>query len=109
MSLEESVARYLAARLPDGGNLRVTNLYRIPGGASRETWSVDASWDTSNGAVTGNPSLPAGPRSPSSPRASWCTGDACLERQPGALVTPCTIQKPRLSHNPGIGNAKGPG
>ena len=44
MSFEESIARYFAARLPDAHDVEVTHLHRIPGGASRETWSVDLRW-----------------------------------------------------------------
>src|SRR5262245_40517815 len=44
MSFEDAVARYFATRLPDAHDVAVTKLYRIPGGASRETWSVDVRW-----------------------------------------------------------------
>jgi aminoglycoside phosphotransferase (APT) family kinase protein len=44
MSFEDDVARYFAARLTDAHDVQVTRLYRIPGGASRETWSVDLRW-----------------------------------------------------------------
>jgi aminoglycoside phosphotransferase (APT) family kinase protein len=49
MSFEADVARYFAARLHDAHDVAVTKLYRIPGGASRETWSVDLRWLESNG------------------------------------------------------------
>ena len=41
--LEQRVREYLTVKLgvPD---VAVSDLYRIPGGASRETWSVDARW-----------------------------------------------------------------
>lgn len=44
MSLENGIATYLGTRLPDARDVQVTRLYRIPGGASRETWSADAQW-----------------------------------------------------------------
>src|SRR5262245_33331899 len=49
MSFETAVAAYLGRRLPDAHDVQVTKLYRIPGGASRETWSVDTAWTESNG------------------------------------------------------------
>jgi aminoglycoside phosphotransferase (APT) family kinase protein len=39
----ERLAAYLRTRLPHAGELRVQNLARIGGGASRETWSADVS------------------------------------------------------------------
>jgi aminoglycoside phosphotransferase (APT) family kinase protein len=41
--IEQRVRDYLSARL-SAPDLSVAGLYRIPGGASRETWSVDATW-----------------------------------------------------------------
>ena len=41
--MEAPLARYLEAKLP-AENVRVTNLFRIPCGASRETWMFDATW-----------------------------------------------------------------
>ena len=41
--MEAPLARYLEANLP-AENVRVTNLFRIPGGASRETWMFDSTW-----------------------------------------------------------------
>ena len=49
MSLEDAVSRYFTARLHDAHDVQVTRLYRIPGGASRETWSVDLRWLESTG------------------------------------------------------------
>lgn len=43
--LAQRIQTYLAARLAADGDVRVSNLHRIPGGASRETWSFDADWD----------------------------------------------------------------
>ncbi len=40
----EQVAAYLQHKLPDAREIEVTQLWRIPGGASRETWSFDATW-----------------------------------------------------------------
>lgn len=40
----ERIAAYLATKLPDAVDVRVRRLYRIPGGASRETWNLDARW-----------------------------------------------------------------
>src|SRR5450759_686589 len=42
--LEQRIARYLSSRIPDATEVSVSNLYRIPGGQSRETWSFDAAW-----------------------------------------------------------------
>jgi aminoglycoside phosphotransferase (APT) family kinase protein len=41
---EEQIAAYLQHKMPDASEIEVTNLWRIPGGASRETWSFDAAW-----------------------------------------------------------------
>jgi aminoglycoside phosphotransferase (APT) family kinase protein len=49
--LEQRIARYLSSRIPDATEVSVKNLYRIPGGQSRETWSFDAAW-RQNGAQT---------------------------------------------------------
>jgi len=43
---------YLSHRMPKASELAVTNVSRIPGGASRETWSFDASWSEAGAAVT---------------------------------------------------------
>ena len=42
--LEERIAGYLASKLNGADGIAVENLYRIPGGQSRETWSFDARW-----------------------------------------------------------------
>jgi len=44
MSFDAALARYFTARLPDAHDVEVTGCARIPGGASRETWSVDLRW-----------------------------------------------------------------
>ena len=41
---EEQVAAYLQHQMPDAREIEVSALWRIPGGASRETWSFDATW-----------------------------------------------------------------
>ena len=43
--LEQRIASYLSSRRPDATGITVSNLYRIPGGQSRETWSFDAAWN----------------------------------------------------------------
>lgn len=42
--MQERIANYLREKLPDAREVHVTNLQRIPGGFSRETWSFDAHW-----------------------------------------------------------------
>ncbi len=46
------IADFLQARMPDATQIQVSRLYRIPGGASRETWSFDATWQ--NGHIQQN-------------------------------------------------------
>ena len=41
---EEQLAAYLQHKMPDAREIEVSQLWRIPGGASRETWSFDATW-----------------------------------------------------------------
>ncbi|MEX0786624.1 MAG: phosphotransferase family protein [Dehalococcoidia bacterium] len=41
---EEEIAAYLQHKMPDAREIEVSQLRRIPGGASRETWSLDATW-----------------------------------------------------------------
>ncbi len=41
---EEQIAAYLQHKMPDASDVQVSQLWRIPGGASRETWSFDAAW-----------------------------------------------------------------
>jgi hypothetical protein len=43
----ERVADYLRSKLPQASEVTVENVFRIPGGASRETWSFDAPWQQS--------------------------------------------------------------
>ncbi len=40
----ERVADCLRGKLPQASEVTVENVFRIPGGASRETWSFDARW-----------------------------------------------------------------
>lgn len=46
--MEAQLARYLEAKLP-APSVQVSNLFRIPGGASRETWMFDATWAEAGG------------------------------------------------------------
>jgi len=46
---EEQVAAYLRSRMPQARDIAVSALSRIPGGASRETWSFDARWSEDGG------------------------------------------------------------
>lgn len=41
---EEQIVAYLQHKMPDAHEIEVSQLWRIPGGASRETWSFDATW-----------------------------------------------------------------
>ena len=41
---EEQVAAYLQHKMPDAREIEISQLWRIPGGASRETWTFDATW-----------------------------------------------------------------
>jgi len=43
-TLQSRIQEYLQSKLPEARDVTVANLHRIPGGASRETWSVDAAW-----------------------------------------------------------------
>ena len=40
----ERIAEYLQSRLSQAAELEVQNVFRIPSGAYRETWSFDARW-----------------------------------------------------------------
>lgn len=42
--MESALETYLASHLPGAPGVTVSNLFRIPGGASRETWMFDAAW-----------------------------------------------------------------
>jgi aminoglycoside phosphotransferase (APT) family kinase protein len=48
---KDQLAAYLAHRMPEAADIAVNSLARIPGGASRETWSFDASWKDGGAAV----------------------------------------------------------
>jgi aminoglycoside phosphotransferase (APT) family kinase protein len=48
---EEQLLKYLSSRMPDANGLAISNIARIPGGASRETWSFDARWSEDGGSV----------------------------------------------------------
>lgn len=49
---EQQLVAYLRHRMPHVSDLRVSNIARIPGGASRETWSFDAHWREGDREVT---------------------------------------------------------
>src|SRR3990172_2781113 len=40
----ERIEEYLRSRLPQASAIAVADVQRLPGGASRETWSFDARW-----------------------------------------------------------------
>jgi aminoglycoside phosphotransferase (APT) family kinase protein len=42
--LQERIQAYLSSKLNVPGGVAISGLHRIPGGASRETWSFDAGW-----------------------------------------------------------------
>ena len=48
---EEQIAAYLRAQMPDARDVAVSNVARIPGGASRETWMFDARWSQATAAA----------------------------------------------------------
>lgn len=43
--MEAELSRYLTSKIPGSANMVISNVIRIPGGASRETWMFDASWE----------------------------------------------------------------
>jgi aminoglycoside phosphotransferase (APT) family kinase protein len=43
-TFEVRIQEYLQSKLSAAGGVTISHLQRIPGGASRETWSVDAAW-----------------------------------------------------------------
>jgi aminoglycoside phosphotransferase (APT) family kinase protein len=47
--MEERLAAYLSPRLAAGGPVAISTLSRVPGGASRETWTFDATFADSTG------------------------------------------------------------
>jgi aminoglycoside phosphotransferase (APT) family kinase protein len=47
--MEQAIATYLAPRLNATGDVSITHLLRIPGGASRETWMFKATWHDGDG------------------------------------------------------------
>lgn len=50
--MQDQIAAYLKAQLAGSPDVRVANVRRIPGGASRETWSFDASWSQNGSSVS---------------------------------------------------------
>ena len=53
-SVESQLSTYLAPRLGADDGVVISNMLRIPGGASRETWMFDASW-RANGEACSEP------------------------------------------------------
>jgi aminoglycoside phosphotransferase (APT) family kinase protein len=50
--LAPRIETFLGSRLPGATDIAVSGVYRIPGGASRETWSFDATWRENGAAVS---------------------------------------------------------
>ncbi len=50
--IQEQLTAYLQHKMPQAEALVVSNVARIPGGASRETWSFDATWRESGRQVS---------------------------------------------------------
>jgi aminoglycoside phosphotransferase (APT) family kinase protein len=48
---EARLVAYLQSKMPDARDVAVSNIARIAGGASRETWSFDARWVDANSVV----------------------------------------------------------
>jgi aminoglycoside phosphotransferase (APT) family kinase protein len=48
---DEQLVAYLRHRMPEARDITVGNIARIPGGASRETWSFEARWCEDGGAA----------------------------------------------------------
>ncbi len=48
-ALAAKLVRYLERQLPGARNVAVDGLVQVPGGASRETWLFDATWDGDDG------------------------------------------------------------
>ena len=42
--LQKQIENFLRHKLPEAKDISVSDIFRIPGGASRETWSFDARW-----------------------------------------------------------------
>ena len=42
--MQKQIEDYLRHKMPQAEDVSVSGLFRIPGGASRETWSFDANW-----------------------------------------------------------------
>ncbi len=52
MLTSDQIETYLKQRLQDANDVSVSNVARIPGGASRETWSFDADWQENGARMT---------------------------------------------------------
>lgn len=50
--MTKQIENYLRHKLPQAEDISVSGLFRIPGGASRETWSFDARWGEKGKEVT---------------------------------------------------------
>lgn len=48
---EDQLIAYLRHRMPEARDIAVSGIARIPGGASRETWTFDARWSENGGTV----------------------------------------------------------
>ena len=42
--MQKQIEKYLRHKMPEAKDLTVSGIFRIPGGASRETWAFDARW-----------------------------------------------------------------
>ncbi len=50
--MQTAIAEYLKSKLPGSAVVSINNLHRVPGGASRETWSFDAEWNEDGSPVS---------------------------------------------------------
>lgn len=51
--MEAELAQYLTSKIPGSSGMTISNVFRIPGGASRETWMFDAAWEADGHSHTG--------------------------------------------------------
>jgi hypothetical protein len=58
----ERIAEYLQSRLSQAAEIAVQNVFLIPGGVSRETWSFDARWHEGIGILEQLVICPRAPR-----------------------------------------------
>jgi len=98
MPLRESIERYLARRWPQFEDFEITNIQQIPGGASRETYRLAASFrergvDTTRGFIFRR-----------DPTSSLIDTNRALEYQTYAAVFPTSVPVPEpliLEEDPG--------